>query len=389
MPRILFLNLEPLSGGGPALVVDEPQLKTDPQTSGPPSLTTRPFGRSSHAAIFQMSIFRSIAIIAHVDHGKTTLLDHMLRQSGTLRDHGAAVDRVMDSDPQERERGITILAKCTAIEWRGERIQIIDTPGHQDFGGEVERILRMVDSVLLLVDAVEGPMPQTRYVLRKALEHGYRPIVVLNKMDRPAARPVEALDEIFDLFAALGASDEQLDFPVIYAAGRDGWASPDAESAGEGLTPLFEAIVEHVPLGAGDAQAPLQLQVSTLDYSRYLGRIAIGRIHAGTISRGMHAVCCRRDGSCDNFRVTKLMGFLGLERIGGIMIYDVTDPTAPVFVEYVNQRDFAAATEAAGDLAPEGIAFVPADVSPTGAPLLIVANEFSGTTTVYEVTGGM
>jgi len=262
-----------------------------------------------------MSSFRSIAIIAHVDHGKTTLLDHMLRQSGTLHERGAAVDRVMDSDPQERERGITILAKCTAIEWRGERIQIVDTPGHQDFGGEVERILRMVDSVLLLVDAVEGPMPQTRYVLRKALEHGYRPIVVLNKMDRPAARPAEALDEVFDLFAALGAADEQLDFPVVYAAGRDGWASLDAESMGEDLTPLFEAILEHVPLGGGDAEAPLQLQVSTLDYSRYLGRIAIGRVHAGTINRGMHAVCCRRDGSNDNFRVTKLMGFLGLERI--------------------------------------------------------------------------
>jgi GTP-binding protein len=258
---------------------------------------------------------RTVAIVAHVDHGKTTLLDHMLRQSGTLSARGEPVDRVMDSDPQERERGITILAKCTAIEWEGELIQIVDTPGHRDFGGEVERILRMVDSVLLLVDAVEGPMPQTRYVLKKALEHGYRPMVVINKMDRPQARPAEVLDLVFDLFDGLGATDAQLDFPVVYAAGRSGWASLNESEPGEDLRPLFETITKNVKPAAGKPDSSLQLQVATLDYSEYLGRIAIGRVHGGTIARGLRAVCCHRDGVQRPFRVTKLMGFRGLERI--------------------------------------------------------------------------
>jgi GTP-binding protein len=220
----------------------------------------------------------------------------------------------MDSDPQERERGITILAKCTAIRWRGHLLQIVDTPGHQDFGGEVERTMRMVDSVLLLVDAVEGPMPQTRYVLRKALERGFRPIVVINKMDREHARPDWVQDQIFDLFSTLGASDEQLDFPIVFTSARLGWAS-HTEEPGQDLVPLFEAIIEHIPEPPLDKDAPLQLQVASLDYSEYLGRIAIGRIHAGTIRRNMHAVCCRRDGSETPFRVTKLMGFLGLQRV--------------------------------------------------------------------------
>jgi GTP-binding protein len=257
---------------------------------------------------------RSFAIIAHVDHGKTTLLDHLLRQSGALKERGPTIDRVMDSDPQERERGITILAKCTAINWRGQTLQIVDTPGHQDFGGEVERTMRMVDSVLLLVDAVEGAMPQTRYVLRKALERGLRPIVVINKMDRAEARPEWVQTQVFDLFAALGASDEQLGFPVVFASARLGWASLDGRP-GADLVPLFEAILRHVPDPQLDPEAPLQLQVTTLDYSEYLGRIAIGRIHAGAIRRGMQATCCRRDGSQTPFRVTKLMGFLGLQRI--------------------------------------------------------------------------
>ena len=262
-----------------------------------------------------MSAYPTIAIIAHVDHGKTTLLDHMLRQSGTLVERGPAVERVMDSNPQERERGITILAKCTAIEWQGQCIQIVDTPGHQDFGGEVERILRMVDSVLLLVDAVEGPMPQTRYVLAKSLEQGYRPIVVINKMDRPQARPDAVLDSVFDLFDALGASDEQLDFPVVYASARQGWASSEATRQGDDLAPLLSTIVQHVTPEVGSVDAPLQLQVATLDYSEYLGRIAIGRVQRGCIERGLRAVCCRRDGSATPFRVTKLMGFSGLERV--------------------------------------------------------------------------
>ncbi len=258
---------------------------------------------------------RTIAIIAHVDHGKTTLVDHMLRQSGTLRERGAQVDRVMDSNPQERERGITILAKCTAVEWNGTKVQIVDTPGHQDFGGEVERILRMVDNVVLIVDAVEGPMPQTRYVLRKALEHGYKPIVVLNKMDRPEARPEWAHNAVFELFDALGATEEQLDFAVVYAAGRQGWASKDMNTAGTDLAPLFETIMERVPEPKFLDDEPLQLQVATLDYSDYVGRIAIGRVTRGKIKRGMNACCMRRDGSKDNFRVTKLMGFMGLERV--------------------------------------------------------------------------
>ena len=262
-----------------------------------------------------MSAARSIAIVAHVDHGKTTLLDHMLRQSGTLQERGEQVDCVMDSNPQERERGITILAKCTAIQWGDTVVQVVDTPGHQDFGGEVERILRMVDSVLLLVCAVEGPMPQTRYVLRKALEHGYKPIVVINKMDRPEARPEWVHDEVFDLFDQLGATDEQLDFPVVYAAGRTGWASKEEVVEGKDLGPLFETIIEHIPEPDHDASEPLQFQVSTLDYSEYLGRIAIGRIRQGRIARGDRCTVHRRDGKVDNFRVTKLMSFMGLERI--------------------------------------------------------------------------
>jgi GTP-binding protein len=262
-----------------------------------------------------MSTCRSIAIVAHVDHGKTTLLDHLLRQSGTLQERGELVERVMDVNPQERERGITILSKCTAIVWRDHTIQVVDTPGHQDFGGEVERILRMVDTVLLLVDAVEGPMPQTRYVLRKALEHGYRPIVIINKMDRPQARPQWVHEQVFDLFDVLGATDEQLDFPVVYASARDGWASHEEDEQGEDMTAIFEAVITHVNPPPHDVEGTLQLQVATLDYSEYLGRIAIGRIQRGTIVRGMRAVCCRRDGSQDGFRVTRLMGFHGLERV--------------------------------------------------------------------------
>jgi GTP-binding protein len=257
---------------------------------------------------------RSIAIVAHVDHGKTSLLDQMLRQSGTLQERGEVQERVMDSNPQERERGITILSKCTAISWQGTKVQIVDTPGHQDFGGEVERIMRMVDSVLLLVDAVEGPMPQTRYVLRKALERGYRPIVVINKMDRPQIRPDWVHDQVFDLFDALGATDEQLDFPVVYAAGRDGWASL-TEEKGTDLAPLFETILNHVPEPEYDASAPLQLQVSTLDYSNFLGRIAIGRITAGQIRKNQSALVSRRTGKMDQCRITRLMGFMGLERV--------------------------------------------------------------------------
>jgi len=259
---------------------------------------------------------RNIAIIAHVDHGKTTLVDGLLRQSGTFRENQEVAERVMDSNDQERERGITIVAKNTAVVWRGTRINIVDTPGHSDFGSEVERVLRMVDGVLLLVDAAEGPMPQTRFVLRKSLELGLRALVCINKIDRKDARPREVLDEIFDLFISLGADDHQLDFPCIYAVGREGWAIKELGDTPTDLTPLFEFIVEHVPPPQADATAPLQLQVATLAHSPFLGRIAIGRIFAGTIKRGMQAVVCRYgDGTRDQFRVSQLMTFKGLDRI--------------------------------------------------------------------------
>ena len=258
---------------------------------------------------------RNIAIVAHVDHGKTTLVDGLLRQSGVFREGAELVDRVMDSNDQERERGITIKAKNTAVTWGGSRINIVDTPGHADFGSEVERVLKMVDSVLLLVDAAEGPMPQTRFVLRKSLALGLRVLVCINKIDRADARSGEVLDEVFDLMVALGASDEQLDFPVVYAAARDGYAMNELGDPAEDLTPLFQMILDHVPAPKGDPDAPLRFQVATLDYSQYLGRICIGRVFDGTIKRGMQAVICNEDGTRETFRVTKLMTFHGLARV--------------------------------------------------------------------------
>jgi GTP-binding protein len=261
-----------------------------------------------------MSI-RNIAIVAHVDHGKTTLIDGLLRQAGAFREGAEVMERVMDSNDQERERGITILSKNTAVTWRGERINIVDTPGHADFSSEVERVLRMVDASLLLVDAAEGPMPQTRYVLRKSLALGHKVLVCINKIDRKDARPDAVLDEVFDLFAALEASDEQLEFPYVYAAARDGYAMHELGDERKDLGPLFEMILQHVPVPKGDAEGPLQAQVATLDYSPYLGRIAIGRVQRGRITRGMNAVVCRPDGGRESFRVSKLMTFSGLERI--------------------------------------------------------------------------
>jgi len=260
---------------------------------------------------------RNIAIIAHVDHGKTTLVDGLLKQSGTLRDNrgGDTNERVMDFNDQEKERGITITAKNTAVTWRGTRINIVDTPGHSDFGSEVERVLRMVDGVLLLVDAAEGPMPQTRFVLRKSLELGLKALVCINKIDRKDARPKEVLDEVFDLFVSLGANDEQLDFPVIYAVGREGWAVNELGQTSSDLVPMFQFIIDHVPLPTSDPALPLQMQVGLLMHSPFLGRIAVGRIYAGQIKRGQQAVVCRPDGSREQFRVSQLMTFKGLERI--------------------------------------------------------------------------
>lgn len=258
---------------------------------------------------------RNIAIIAHVDHGKTTLVDKLLQQSGTLgrRDEGS--ERIMDSNDQEKERGITILAKNTAIEWNGYHINIVDTPGHADFGGEVERVLSMVDCVLLLVDAVDGPMPQTRFVTQKAFDQGLRPIVVVNKVDRPGANPDAAIDKVFDLFDSLGASDEQLDFPVIYASALNGIAGTDHEDMAEDMTPLFEAIVDHVSHPDVDVDGPFQMQVSALDYNSYVGVIGVGRVKRGKANLNHPVKIIDSEGNIRSGRIQKIMGYLGLERV--------------------------------------------------------------------------
>jgi GTP-binding protein len=262
-----------------------------------------------------ISALRNVAIVAHVDHGKTTLVDQLLRQTGTLRERGDDGERLMDTGELERERGITILSKNTAIDWEDWRINIVDTPGHADFGGEVERILSMVDSVLLLVDAVEGPMPQTAFVTRKALARGLRPIVVVNKVDRLGARPDWAVDRTFDLFDRLDAADEQLDFPVVYASALEGWASLDPSDHGGDIRPLLEVMVEHVPAPVVDREGPFQLQVSALDYSSYVGVIGIGRVQRGRIARGGAVAVAAADGTTRQGRMMQILGFQGLERI--------------------------------------------------------------------------
>jgi GTP-binding protein len=265
---------------------------------------------------------RNVAIIAHVDHGKTTLVDALLYQSGTFRANERVAERAMDNTDLERERGITILAKNTAVHYKDLLINIVDTPGHADFGGEVERVLAMVDGVLLLVDASEGPLPQTRFVLRKALERRLTPIVVINKIDRPDARIQEVVNEVFDLFIDLDATEEQLDFPILYTSARAGTSSTSTETPGEDLRPLFEAIVDAVPPPKGDPEAPLQMLVANLDSSDYLGRIAIGRIFNGRVKIGDQIAVCKLDGTFQNTRVTKLFAFDGLKRI------DITDAGA-------------------------------------------------------------
>ena len=265
---------------------------------------------------------RNVAIIAHVDHGKTTLVDQMLRQAGVFRENQQVRERVMDSNPLERERGITILSKNTSVRWGGFKINIVDTPGHADFGGEVERILRMVDGVLILVDAAEGPMPQTRFVTAKALELGHAPVVVINKADRPDARAEEVHDEVLELFMDLEASDEQLDAPFLYASGREGWATPDADGRGADLAPLFAAVVDHVPAPPVEPAGPFQMLVSTLDHSSYVGRIAIGRVERGRIRPGqevallpMGAAGMVEEDDAARSRALKVYGFDGLERV--------------------------------------------------------------------------
>ncbi len=258
---------------------------------------------------------RNVAIIAHVDHGKTTLVDQLLRQSGTFRENEKVAERVMDSNDLERERGITILAKNCAVEWKGTHVNIVDTPGHADFGGEVERVLSMVDSVLLLVDAVEGPMPQTRFVTKKALALGLKPIVVINKVDRPGARADYVINATFDLFDKLGATEEQLDFPIIYASGLNGWASLLPGELGSDLAPLFDAILQYVPAHEGNPEEPLQLQICSLDYSTYVGRIGIGRVNSGTLKVGQDvAMFSGPESTPVKARVNQVLTFEGLER---------------------------------------------------------------------------
>jgi GTP-binding protein len=259
---------------------------------------------------------RNIAIIAHVDHGKTTLVDKLLQEAHTFAAHQQVTERVMDSNDLEKERGITILAKNTAVEYEGTRINIVDTPGHADFGGEVERVLSMVDGVLLLVDAVEGPMPQTRFVTKKALAQGLKPIVVVNKVDRHGARPDWVVDQTFDLFDKLGATEEQLDFPVVYASALNGWATIDLAQPSDNMRALFETVVKHVPSPSGDPDAPLQLQISALDYNSFVGRIGVGRIKNGRIKPGQSVAVLNGPGSTPkNGRINQVLGFKGLERV--------------------------------------------------------------------------
>ncbi|MCH4601525.1 translational GTPase TypA [Helicobacter pylori] len=294
-----------------------------------------------------MKNIRNIAVIAHVDHGKTTLVDGLLSQSGTFSEREKVDERVMDSNDLERERGITILSKNTAIYYKDTKINIIDTPGHADFGGEVERVLKMVDGVLLLVDAQEGVMPQTKFVVKKALSFGICPIVVVNKIDKPAAEPDRVVDEVFDLFVAMGASDQQLDFPVVYAAARDGYAMKSLDDEKKNLEPLFETILEHVPSPSGSVDEPLQMQIFTLDYDNYVGKIGIARVFNGSVKKNESVLLMKSDGSKENGRITKLIGFLGLARteienayagdivaIAGFNAMDVgdsvVDPTNPM-----------------------------------------------------------
>ncbi len=303
-----------------------------------------------------MKNIRNIAVIAHVDHGKTTLVDGLLSQSGTFSEREKVDERVMDSNDLERERGITILSKNTAIYYKDTKINIIDTPGHADFGGEVERVLKMVDGVLLLVDAQEGVMPQTKFVVKKALSFGICPIVVVNKIDKPAAEPDRVVDEVFDLFVAMGASDKQLDFPVVYAAARDGYAMKSLDDEKKNLEPLFETILEHVPSPSGSVDEPLQMQIFTLDYDNYVGKIGIARVFNGSVKKSESVLLMKSDGSKENGRITKLIGFLGLARteienayagdivaIAGFSAMDVgdsvVDPTNPMPLDLMHLEE--------------------------------------------------
>ncbi len=298
---------------------------------------------------------RNIAIIAHVDHGKTTLVDKLLQQAGTFAAHQHIVERVMDSNDIEKERGITILAKNTAVDYHGVHINIVDTPGHADFGGEVERVLSMVDGVLLLVDAVEGPMPQTRFVTRKALAQGLKPIVVVNKVDRDGARADWVVDQTFDLMDKLGATEDQLDFPVIYASALNGWASTEVGRVGTDMRPLFDAVLEHVPEPKGDRQAPLQLQIAAVDYSNFLGRIAIGRIRRGTLRRSQEVAIMQGDKLVRKAKIGVIHAFQGLEKV------ELQEASAGEIVSVTGIEDFVIGTTFADPENPEGLPMVGVD----------------------------
>jgi GTP-binding protein len=292
-----------------------------------------------------MTSIHNIAIIAHVDHGKTTLVDTMLKQSGIFRANQQVAERAMDSNDLERERGITILAKCTSLMWNGKRINIVDTPGHADFGGEVERILTMVDGVVLLVDAAEGPMPQTKFVLSKALKLGLKPIVVINKIDRNDARPHEVIDEVFELFIALDANEEQLDFPIVYASGRSGWAARDLSDSKVDISPLFDLILDYVPEPVANKEAPFSMIVTTREYDSYLGRILTGRITSGNLKVNMPVKVMDRDGTLvENGRISKLLTFRGLERVA-IESAEAGDIIALAGLEKANVSDTISAPE--------------------------------------------
>ncbi len=320
---------------------------------------------------------RNIAIIAHVDHGKTTLVDAMLRQSGIFRKGEPVVERVMDSNDLERERGITILAKNTAVTYHGTRINIVDTPGHSDFGGEVERALKLVDGVLLLVDASEGPLPQTRYVLRKALEANLPPIVVINKIDRSDARPQEVLNEVYDLFIDLDATEDQLDFPVIYCISKNGIARETLDGASENLQPLFETILRAIPAPSGDPTAPLQLLVANLDYSEYHGRLALGRIFSGSLRRGDDVAIAKLDKTLQLTRITKLYGFEGLERID-LESAEAGDIVAIAGVEGITIGETVTSAES-----PAPLAHIPIDEPTISMVFTINTSPFSGRDGTY------
>ncbi|RDW15054.1 translational GTPase TypA [Oceanobacillus chungangensis] len=315
---------------------------------------------------------RNIAIIAHVDHGKTTLVDQLLKYSGTFRENEQVDDRMMDSGDIERERGITILAKNTAVKYKEKTINILDTPGHADFGGEVERIMKMVDGVVLVVDSYEGTMPQTRFVLKKALEQKLTPIVVVNKIDRPNARPAEVIDEVLDLFIELGADDEQLEFPVVYASALNGTSGLEAEDQQQSMDPIFETVIEHIPAPVDNSDEPLQFQITLLDYNDYVGRIGVGRVVRGKIHVGQQVVVMKEDGTNKAFRVTKLFGFIGLKRT------EIQEASAGEIVAVAGMEDINIGETIAPQSNPEALPWLHID-EPTLQMTFVVNNSpFAG-----------